>query len=131
MSSRTTVTAQSATASKRQAKVIPLRARVPAGKAEVPIPSIDKSDDNELRRLRDALDHAAHAGLARITGGLSPAALAEAYADWAVHLAILLTPENLGEMMLVWSVRPNWRFDASGSRSRSLPNNDASRRSEL
>ena len=26
--------------------------------------------------------------MTRFTGGLSPAALAEAYADWAVHLAI-------------------------------------------
>ena len=29
-----------------------------------------------------------HAGLARLTGGLSPAALSDAYMDWAVHLAI-------------------------------------------
>ncbi|MGO4570840.1 PHA/PHB synthase family protein [Microvirga sp. 2TAF3] len=38
--------------------------------------------------MRDALDHVAHAGLARLTGGLSPAALMAAYMDWAVHLAI-------------------------------------------
>ncbi|MET0528226.1 MAG: alpha/beta fold hydrolase [Microvirga sp.] len=46
------------------------------------------SDDAELHRIRDALDHAAHAGLARLTSGLSPAALTAAYMDWAVHLAV-------------------------------------------
>ncbi|WP_114948065.1 PHA/PHB synthase family protein [Microvirga calopogonii] len=46
------------------------------------------SDDAELHQVRDALDHAAHAGLARLTGGLSPAALTAAYMDWAVHLTI-------------------------------------------
>ncbi|UVF17676.1 alpha/beta fold hydrolase [Microvirga terrae] len=45
-------------------------------------------DDAELHRLRDTLDHIAHAGLARLTGGLSPAAIVDAYMDWAVHLAI-------------------------------------------
>ena len=53
-----------------------------------PLVSPKALDDTELYRLRDVLDHAVHASLARFTGGLSPAALAEAYADWAVHLAI-------------------------------------------
>ncbi len=34
------------------------------------------------------LDRFVHASIARSTGGLSPAAIAEAWADWAVHLAI-------------------------------------------
>lgn len=46
------------------------------------------SDDTELHQVRDALDHAAHAGLARLTGGLSPAALSAAFMDWAIHLAV-------------------------------------------
>ena len=33
------------------------------------------------------LDRTVHAGLARLTGGLSPAALSGAYMDWAAHLA--------------------------------------------
>ena len=37
--------------------------------------------------LTDAADRALHANLAHFTGGLSPAALAGAYWDWAVHLA--------------------------------------------
>src|SRR3712207_707290 len=44
--------------------------------------------DAELHQLRDALDHIAHASLAGLTGGLSPAAIAAAFMDWAVHLAI-------------------------------------------
>ncbi|WP_262268429.1 PHA/PHB synthase family protein [Microvirga yunnanensis] len=53
-----------------------------------PIPVALSSEDAELHQIRDTLDHAAHAGLARLTGGLSPAALTAAYMDWAVHLAI-------------------------------------------
>ncbi len=37
--------------------------------------------------LTDAADRALHANLAHFTSGLSPAALAGAYWDWAVHLA--------------------------------------------
>lgn len=36
----------------------------------------------------ETLDNAVHAALARMTGGLSPAALTNAYADWAMHLAL-------------------------------------------
>jgi polyhydroxyalkanoate synthase subunit PhaC len=76
---------------KRGVKIVPLRAEKgcpTAGLAGPPATSADLADDAELHQLRDVLDHAAHASLARVTGGLSPAALAEAYADWAVHLAI-------------------------------------------
>ncbi|SCX93086.1 PHA/PHB synthase family protein [Microvirga guangxiensis] len=61
---------------------------LPCSPALSPISPTHLPDDAELHRLRDALDHAAHAGLARLTGGLSPAALTAAYTDWAVHLAI-------------------------------------------
>ncbi len=37
--------------------------------------------------LAESLDRAVHAGLARFTAGLSPAALTLAYLDWWVHLA--------------------------------------------
>ena len=37
--------------------------------------------------LADILDRSLHASVARFTGGLSPAALLEAYLDWATHLA--------------------------------------------
>jgi poly[(R)-3-hydroxyalkanoate] polymerase subunit PhaC len=49
------------------------------------------NDDSEGRyavtALGDIADHALHAGAARFTLGLSPAALARAYLDWATHLA--------------------------------------------
>ena len=35
-----------------------------------------------------SLDQPFHAGLARLTGGLSPLALRMAFADWAEHLAL-------------------------------------------
>ncbi len=80
-------------ARERALKAIP----VPALRHEPGLPSSPAAssvqldqlrDDTEFHHLRDALDHAAHAGLARLTGGLSPAALAAAYTDWAVHLAV-------------------------------------------
>lgn len=58
--------------------------------ASLPTPSsrpID-SEDRELLRFSHSVDQAVHAALARMTGGLSPAVLAEAYLDWAIHLAI-------------------------------------------
>lgn len=36
--------------------------------------------------LADITDRSLHAAVARLTGGLSPAALAQAYLDWATHL---------------------------------------------
>src|SRR4051812_11104869 len=50
-------------------------------------------DPNSLRQLNPdhdetyRVDRVIHASMGRLTGGLSPAALAGAYADWAVHLA--------------------------------------------
>ncbi|HZA93167.1 MAG TPA: alpha/beta fold hydrolase [Gemmatimonadales bacterium] len=76
----------------RRIELVPLssQGKDPALAPAVTSPAMlaDPSDDAELHQLRDALDHAAHASLARLTGGLSPAALADAYVDWAVHLAI-------------------------------------------
>lgn len=68
---------------------VPERAGLAASSTS-PLPALPATlpDDEELHHLRDALDHATHAGLARLTGGLSPAALASAYMDWAGHLAI-------------------------------------------
>ncbi|MBP7661435.1 MAG: poly-beta-hydroxybutyrate polymerase N-terminal domain-containing protein, partial [Burkholderiaceae bacterium] len=37
--------------------------------------------------LWDVVDRAVHAGTARATGGVSPAALTQAWMDWAIHLA--------------------------------------------
>ena len=44
-------------------------------------------DSYATTALGDVVDRSVHAAIARFTGGLSPAALAEAYTDWAIHLA--------------------------------------------
>ncbi len=44
-------------------------------------------DSYSVTALADVTDRSLHAALARFTGGLSPAALAQAYLDWATHLA--------------------------------------------
>jgi poly[(R)-3-hydroxyalkanoate] polymerase subunit PhaC len=47
----------------------------------------DGRDSYAVSALGDITDHALHAAAARFTLGLSPAALAQAYLDWATHLA--------------------------------------------
>jgi hypothetical protein len=44
-------------------------------------------DDDPSERCAEALDHAVNYAVSRVTLGLSPAALAEAYFDWLAHLA--------------------------------------------
>jgi hypothetical protein len=44
-------------------------------------------DDDPSKRWAEALDRALNYALSRVTLGLSPAALAEAYFDWLAHLA--------------------------------------------
>jgi polyhydroxyalkanoate synthase len=51
-----------------------------------PSPPRDRVTDSSAQ-LADLLDRSLHAAVARFTGGLSPAALSEAYLDWATHLA--------------------------------------------
>ena len=44
-------------------------------------------DPYSVTAIADLTDRATHAAVARFTGGISPAAVAEAYLDWATHLA--------------------------------------------
>jgi len=44
-------------------------------------------DSYSMTALADVTDRSLHAALARFTAGASPAALAEAYMDWAMHLS--------------------------------------------
>jgi polyhydroxyalkanoate synthase subunit PhaC len=58
----------------------------------MPIPASRQSrqhdrDSYGVTALADITDRALHAATARFTAGVSPAALAEAYLDWATHLA--------------------------------------------
>ena len=67
----------------------------------------------------ELIDRSIRAGIARWTGGLSPAALALAFADWQVHLAtspamrLFLTREAVGEALrlaeMVVTPRPAFR----------------------
>jgi hypothetical protein len=48
----------------------------------------DKDRDSySVTAFADMTDRSLHAAAARFTGGLSPAALMQAYFDWAIHLA--------------------------------------------
>jgi len=58
----------------------------PAAAARPPIPA-DERDPYAVTAVADVTDRSLHAALARFTGGLSPAALLQAYSDWAFHLA--------------------------------------------
>ena len=54
---------------------------------ESPASQIDARDSFAVTALSDIIDRSLHAAVARFTVGLSPAALAQAYLDWATHLA--------------------------------------------
>ncbi|OYY07757.1 MAG: poly-beta-hydroxybutyrate polymerase [Rhizobiales bacterium 35-68-8] len=57
----------------------------PSPGANMPLPGETPED---MAAAGETLDHVVHAALARMTGGLSPAALGNAYSDWAMHLAM-------------------------------------------
>lgn len=44
-------------------------------------------EQDDLATVQRAIDQSVHASVARMTAGLSPAALAEAWFDWAIHAA--------------------------------------------
>lgn len=66
-----------------------------------------------------SLDRLLHALMGRATGGISPAALALAYFDWWVHLAI--QPGKQTELMQK-AARKAVRFGLYAARSASQPN---------
>jgi polyhydroxyalkanoate synthase len=49
--------------------------------------TVDGRDPYAVTAFAEMMDHSLHAMAARFTMGLSPAALSEAYLDWATHLA--------------------------------------------
>src|SRR4051794_7209323 len=72
--------------------LVPLRPTV-LDEALAPLPTTSSqrpmdSEDRELLRFSHSVDQAVHSVLAHMNAGLSPAVLAEAYLDWAIHLAI-------------------------------------------
>ena len=54
--------------------------------ATTALPPGEDRDSYSVTALADITDRSLHAAVARLSGGLSPAALAQAYLDWATHL---------------------------------------------
>lgn len=51
-----------------------------------PLQSVTPAGASDPAAAADAIDRSFHAAIARFTGGLSPAAVALAFADWQLHL---------------------------------------------
>lgn len=72
----------------------PIGQPAPAGDraaAALPLPTVEPAEAPEPLwggLGSEAIDRQVHAAIARLTLGLSPASLAEAFGDWAIHLAI-------------------------------------------
>ena len=58
----------------------------PLAPSSLPLPK--DRDSYSSTAFGEVVDRSVHAALARLTLGLSPAALAECYLDWATHLAM-------------------------------------------
>ncbi len=54
---------------------------------KLPFPLLQLFDSRAHEEVAETIDRSVHASMARYTHGLSPAALAGAYLDWASHLA--------------------------------------------
>jgi polyhydroxyalkanoate synthase len=61
--------------------------RVPDLRSDAAAPQTTDRDSFAVTALADLTDRSLHAAAAHLTAGLSPAALAQAYLDWATHLA--------------------------------------------
>jgi polyhydroxyalkanoate synthase len=66
---------------------------VPSAAPLAPVPNVEallarrEQDSYALTAFGDVVDRSLHAGIARFTASLSPAALARPYMDWLTHLA--------------------------------------------
>jgi polyhydroxyalkanoate synthase len=61
---------------------------VPKVAGIAPTDTVEGRDSYAVTAFADIVDRSLHATIARFTFGLSPAALAKAYFDWAIHLAV-------------------------------------------
>src|SRR5579872_4693742 len=77
------------TASKRR---FPVSSSAPASRLpnlveeHIDTPPVEESPSSVSAEATEAADRAFHASVAQLTGGLSPAAVALAFADWQLHL---------------------------------------------
>ena len=65
---------------------VPSSGYVPA-LAPLPVADGEQRDSYALTAFTDIVDRSQHAAIARLTMGLSPTAMTQAYFDWAIHLA--------------------------------------------
>ncbi len=82
----------------------------------------ERASDSEsygYAALSDVIDRSLHASVAHLTGGLSPAAMAGAYWDWAAHLA---TAPGKQMQLAEKAMRKSWRFANYASRCALQPN---------
>jgi polyhydroxyalkanoate synthase len=84
-------------------------AELPKGGQEKPqAPPVEHEPDSySAKAYSDFLDHAFRASVARASLGLSPAAMWETWADWAVHLA---SAPGKQQQLLLKALRKNQRF---------------------
>jgi polyhydroxyalkanoate synthase len=61
---------------------------VPKTPAVLPVDDGDGRDSYAVTAVADIMDRSLHATIARFSYGLSPAALAKTYFDWATHLSV-------------------------------------------
>jgi polyhydroxyalkanoate synthase len=77
-------------------------------------------DSYAYAALGDTIDRTLRASVARVTGGLSPAALAGAYGDWAIHLA---SSPGKRMQLVEKAMRKTWRLANHASRCALLEGN--------
>lgn len=95
------------TAPAQRKTIVPTHEILPLAKCPAPCAAEPEQDTYSETALGDVVDHAVRAAMARMTMGLSPAALAAIWADWAVHLAT--SPGKQGRLALK-AMRKNARF---------------------
>ena len=103
---------------KSPAPVPPAPSGAPAGAPPSSLVGLPfERDSFASNALGDVVDRSVHAATARLTGGISPATVAEAYMDWAIHLASSPGKQMLlAQKALRKSQRRRWPgFQASGS----------------
>lgn len=69
----------------------------PSESAPATYRALDETESNPVPP-ESTLDRTIHAGIAQLTGGFSPMAVAEAWFDWALHLAV--SPGKIADLML-------------------------------
>jgi polyhydroxyalkanoate synthase len=104
--------------------VQPAVSRVPARLSQSIVGIDGRADDRDsysVTALADITDRSLHAATARFTAGVSPAALIEAYLDWATHLAY--APGKRTQLMAK-AVRKAIRFGNYAARSAAAEGSD-------